>query len=105
MKDIPNYLTSSFENEPLFVNPSQARWFPKQFFFIPITSYPPKWQKKLVAGEIGIHDFRRIVIRLPMPKKPKLVFGSKLLSDRRIAKPKWIGKFTLISGEDRRPVR
>ena len=68
MNNLSDYLRVAFGNDPLFVTPSLAKMFFEQNFFIPVAYYAPKYMKKLVAGEIGIHDFRRIIISLPVPK-------------------------------------
>lgn len=58
----------AFTKDPLIVNQSLAEKLYDEFYFIPITRYAWKYLDKLITGEVGVFNSRRIIINLPMPK-------------------------------------
>ena len=66
LKEAKLQIKYAFNQEPLIVNKSLANKIYNEFFFIPITNYAWKYLDRLVSGEIGVFNRRRIVINLPI---------------------------------------
>lgn len=58
----------AFTKDPLVVAQSLADRLMREFLFIPITKYAWKCLDKLIVGEVGIFQGRRIIINLPVPR-------------------------------------
>lgn len=71
LKISKNEVKRAFTKDPLIVNQSLADKLYDEFYFIPITRYAWKYLDKLITGEVGVFNARRIVINLPVLKNDK----------------------------------